>query len=168
MLGVAGCSAYEAKAGWNWPAISFLRGCLMATKNTLVGQDKLLDIINNVPGNKPAAETKGSVATSSALARRFTGPRTKLEKKRCRSNAFRHGILSEVILLKFERQDQFRGLLKGMRRAFKPKGMALTFSLRSKQQRQTIFGNRRYPGILLVWCNDVNFWDTGCQRKIPR
>jgi hypothetical protein len=56
--------------------------------------------------------------------RKATGPRTKKGKERSKLNALKHGIYSESFLLKFEKPNQFRALLQGVRRAYKPVGMA--------------------------------------------
>jgi hypothetical protein len=79
--------------------------------------------INNSLGNGSGSATKESAATSSALARRATGPRTRLGKERSSRNSLKHGIFSEVVLLKFEKPNQFKALLQGFRRAWKPEGM---------------------------------------------
>jgi hypothetical protein len=79
--------------------------------------------INNSSGNGSGSATKESAATSSALARRATGPRTRLGKERSSRNSLKDGIFSGVVLLKSEKTNQFKALLQGLRRALKPEGM---------------------------------------------
>src|SRR6266849_1379428 len=56
-------------------------------------------------------------------AGRSTGPRTAAGKKRSRWNALRHGLTAKTTLLPgLERPKEFRRLLRGYIKTFKPKG----------------------------------------------
>ncbi len=98
----------------------------MATQSTVAGQDGDFENskarINSSSGNGSGPATKGSAATSSALARRSTGPRTKKGKEKSKHNALKHGILSAVTLLKGEPRKEFDSLLNGFRNDFRPEG----------------------------------------------
>lgn len=98
----------------------------MATHSTVTGQGEDFGSskagINNSSGNGSGPATKESIATSSALARRATGPRTKQGKERSKRNALKHGIFSECLLLKDESPSQFNSLLKALRNDRKPVG----------------------------------------------
>jgi hypothetical protein len=91
----------------------------MATQSTVAGQDKEFENseagINNASGTGSGPATKGSAATSSALARRATGPRTKEGKERSKHNALKHGIVAKVVLLSGEPRKDFDSLLNGFR-----------------------------------------------------
>jgi hypothetical protein len=99
----------------------------MATKSTVAGQHEDFENskagINNSSGNGSGPATKGSAATSSGLARRGTGPRTKLGKERSRRNSLKDGIFSRATLLDDEPRAQFDSLLKGLRKDLRPEGM---------------------------------------------
>jgi hypothetical protein len=59
---------------------------------------------------------------TSALARKSTGPLTRLGKERSRTNALTHGIFSKAVVLKNESQGEFDVLLDGLRKDFRPVG----------------------------------------------
>lgn len=67
----------------------------------------------------PAASGPGSAA----LVRECTGPRTPQGKDRSKHNAVKHGIFSNVVVLKGEPQVEFNRLLNGLRDDFQPVGM---------------------------------------------
>src|ERR1700682_1955396 len=67
----------------------------------------------------PTASGSGSTS----LVRKGTGPRTQQGKDRSKSNAIKHGIFSNVVVLKGEPQIEFNGLLTGLRNDFEPVGM---------------------------------------------
>ena len=99
----------------------------MATKSTVAGQHEDFENskagINNSSGNGSGPATKGSAAKSSGLARRATGPRTKLGKERSSRNSLKDGIFSRATLLDDEPWAQLDSLLKGLRKDLRPKGM---------------------------------------------
>lgn len=98
----------------------------MATKSTAAGQDgefeKSEARINDTSGNGSGPPTKGTAATSSSLARRAIGPRTKEGKERSKHNALKHGILAKVVLLSSEPRTDFNSLLNGFRSDLRPVG----------------------------------------------
>jgi hypothetical protein len=51
-----------------------------------------------------------------------TGPRTQLGKERSKHNALKHGVFSNVAVLKDESQDEFDSLLNGFREDYQPEG----------------------------------------------
>jgi len=99
----------------------------MATKSTIAGQHEDFENckagINNSSGNGSGPATEGSVAGSSALSRRATGPRTKLGKKRSSQNSLKHRIFSRAAILEDERWEQLDSLLQGLRQDLQPVGM---------------------------------------------
>jgi hypothetical protein len=108
------------------PALSLFKEGLMA-KNTVAGQHEDFENskagINNSSGNGSGPATKGSAATSSAVARRAAGPRTKRGKERSSQNSLKHGIFSRATILDDEQWVQFDSLLQGYREYFRPEGM---------------------------------------------
>lgn len=52
-----------------------------------------------------------------------TGPRTLQGKERSKHNALKHGIFSNVVLLKDESKAEFDSLLDGLWEDFEPGGM---------------------------------------------
>lgn len=62
-------------------------------------------------------------SSSSALARRSTGPRTPQGKQRSRLNALKHGLFADSILLIGESPAEFQALLNGFRESIQPHGM---------------------------------------------
>jgi hypothetical protein len=99
----------------------------LATKSTVAGQYEDLENskagVNNSSGNGSGPATNGSAVTSSALARRATGPRTKLGKQRSSQNSLKHGIYSRATILEDEQWEQFDSLLQGLRKDWQPVGM---------------------------------------------
>jgi len=80
-------------------------------------------LTSNAPVS-PDLSTSGDRAGNLSIVKpRTTGPRTKKGKERSKGNALKHGILSEVVLLKFESQDQFRKLLRRLGQALRPVGV---------------------------------------------
>jgi hypothetical protein len=57
-----------------------------------------------------------------ALVRIATGPRTPEGKERSKRNALKHGILSEVVVLKGEPHAKYESLLKGLWENLQPEG----------------------------------------------
>jgi hypothetical protein len=98
----------------------------MATKSTVAGQHEDFENskagVTNSSSNGSGPATKGSAATSSALARRGTGPRTKLGKERSSQNALKHRIFSCATLSQDEQWGQLYSLLKGLRKDLQPVG----------------------------------------------
>jgi hypothetical protein len=76
---------------------------------------------NPASGNGAAAQTPstkvGAPRTSGA-----TGPRTTLGKERSKRNALKHGILSQVPLLKGESRAEYDAILNGLRENLQPEG----------------------------------------------
>jgi len=76
---------------------------------------------NPASGNGAAAQTPstkvGAPRTSGA-----TGPRTTQGKERSKRNALKHGIFSQVALLKGESHAEFDALLQGLRENLQPEG----------------------------------------------
>lgn len=64
----------------------------------------------------------GKKVSATSLARRITGPRTPQGKERSKSNALKHGIFSEAVVLKGESHAEYQSLLKGLQEAFRPEG----------------------------------------------
>jgi len=60
--------------------------------------------------------------TSTVRAEKSGGPRTQQGKENCKRNALRHGIFSQVVLLKGEPQAEFYSLLNGLRKDLEPEG----------------------------------------------
>ena len=58
----------------------------------------------------------------STVARKGTGPRTRLGKERSKHNALRHGIFSKAVVLKSESRVEFDNLLSGLCKDFRPIG----------------------------------------------
>jgi hypothetical protein len=123
----------------------------MATKSTVAGQHEDFENskagINNSSGNGSGPATEGSAATSSGLARRATGPRTKLGKERSSRNSLKDGIFSRATLLDDEPRPQLNSLVKGLREYWRPVGMAediLVDQLASQmwRQRRTLVAER--------------------------
>jgi hypothetical protein len=102
----------------------------MATKSTVEGQHEHFENskagVNNPSGNGSGPATKGSAVTSSALARRATGPRTKQGKERSKHNALKHRIFAKVVLNGEPRKD-FDSLLNGFRSDLRPVGQLEEF-----------------------------------------
>src|SRR5713226_2552963 len=98
----------------------------MATKSTVAGHGEDFENskagINDSSGNGSGPATKESAATSSAIARRATGPRTKLGKERSSRNSLKHGISSRATILDDESRVQFDSLLQGFRKHWRPEG----------------------------------------------
>jgi len=63
-----------------------------------------------------------SEGNSSSLTRRATGPRTIEGKQRSKRNALKHGIFSEIALLKGESHTKYDSLLSGPCEALQPEG----------------------------------------------
>ncbi len=61
-------------------------------------------------------------ASSTSLARRATGPQTPEGKQRSKYNALKHGIFSNVLLLKGESRAQYESLLRGLWEDYQPQG----------------------------------------------
>jgi hypothetical protein len=61
-------------------------------------------------------------ATSPARDREGGGPRTVLGKQKSKFNASKHGIFSQVTLLKGEPRGEFGSLLSGFRSHYEPEG----------------------------------------------
>ncbi len=99
----------------------------MATQSTVAGQAEDFKNskagISNSSGNGSGPATKGSAATSSALSRRATGPRTKLGKERSSRNSLKHRIFSRATIFDDEQWPQFDSLLQGLRKDLRPEGM---------------------------------------------
>jgi len=72
-------------------------------------------------GSKPAAAEEKAAPASHA--RRGTGPRTRLGKERSKRNAIKHGILSELAVLKNESRAEYDSKLWGFRDYYRPVGM---------------------------------------------
>jgi hypothetical protein len=70
-------------------------------------------------GQKQPAETMPS---PTSLAQRATGPRTPQGKERSKLNALRHGIFSEVVVLKGESHAKYRSLLEELGKTLQPEG----------------------------------------------
>jgi hypothetical protein len=58
----------------------------------------------------------------STIARKGSGPRTRLGKERTKHNALRHGIFSKAVVLKSESQLEFDSLQNGLCKDFRPVG----------------------------------------------
>jgi hypothetical protein len=71
--------------------------------------------------NAAASSTPGSDAQRSRRSG-ATGPRTAQGKERSKRNAIKHGIFSQVALLKGESRAQFDALLNGLRDSLQPEG----------------------------------------------
>ncbi len=80
-------------------------------------QSELLD--NQQSGAPLAAD--GRAGTGSPTGRP-AGPRTRQGKERSKHNALKHGIFSEVVVLKAESRDAYQSLLKGLQEALLPEG----------------------------------------------
>jgi hypothetical protein len=79
--------------------------------------------MSQAAGNRSIGEKPQSDATASSLARTGTGPRTPMGKERSKYNALKHGIFSQVALLKNEPRAEFDALLDGFQEYFQPKGV---------------------------------------------
>lgn len=77
---------------------------------------------NDASGNKSAASTAASLATSSSLTRRATGPRTPQGKEWSKFNARKHGLFSKAILLHDESRAEYDVLLNGLIENLQPQG----------------------------------------------
>jgi hypothetical protein len=62
-----------------------------------------------------------------AAPRKATGPRAVREKKRSRSNALKHGLLSKFVLLIGESEDEYRSLSFGLQDYYQPQGKLESF-----------------------------------------
>ncbi len=76
--------------------------------------------VDNFGASKLEPAIRGSA--SSTIARKGTGPRTRLGKERGKHNALRHGIFSKSVVLKSELQLEFDSLLNGLCKDFRPIG----------------------------------------------
>jgi hypothetical protein len=80
----------------------------------------------NTPGNgqpPPLLEKPGEpTPPSQVVPRKASGPRTDQGKKRTRSNALKHGVLSKFALLEGESEEEYRTLFIGLRDYFQPQG----------------------------------------------
>jgi hypothetical protein len=83
---------------------------------TLVPETKSND--EGPDGSESLKETK----SRSMSPRKSTGPRTEQGKQRSKNNALRHGVFSQVVVLKGESQTDFDALLNGLRRDLQPVG----------------------------------------------
>lgn len=63
-----------------------------------------------------------AVSNVTAIVRNSSGPRTTLGKERSKHNALRHGVFSNVVLLKDEPKAEFDMLLNGLREDYHPEG----------------------------------------------
>jgi hypothetical protein len=80
----------------------------LSNLNPIVGASKLEPAIHR--------------SAPSTVARKGTGPRTRLGKERSKHNALRHGIFSKSVVLKSESQLEFDSLLNGLCKDFRPIG----------------------------------------------
>src|SRR6266852_6192159 len=72
----------------------------------------------------PSASKRAEPTERGQLAhRRATGPRTELGKQRSSQNAIKHGIFSEVTVLKGESRAKYQALLGGLWETFLPEGL---------------------------------------------
>lgn len=71
--------------------------------------------------NKPEQSGQSTV-TPTSVVRRATGPRTEEGKERSKHNALKHGVFSNVVLLKEEPRAEFDSLLSGLRNDLEPEG----------------------------------------------
>jgi hypothetical protein len=67
--------------------------------------------------------TTGVDPHSHQITRKPTGPRSSLGKDRTKHNALKHGIFSQVVLLKNEPRSEFDSLLSRLRDDLQPEGM---------------------------------------------
>ena len=74
-------------------------------------------------GNGAAAEAELSNLVPSRASRSTAGPRTPQGKERSKRNAVKHGIFSQVALLKGESRAEYDALLNGLRENLQPEGM---------------------------------------------
>jgi hypothetical protein len=88
--------------------------------------------------------TQPPPTSSSSVVRRGTGPRTRKGKDTSKENALKHGIFSQVVVLKGESQAEFNSLLNGLCDYFQPlgsfeEGLVETLAVtRWRQRRQLI------------------------------
>jgi len=76
-----------------------------------------------LPSESSASGTAvGSEVGQSMLSRKAGGPRTIEGKIRSKRNSLKHGIFSDVVLLKGESRVKYNSLLNGLREAFQPVG----------------------------------------------
>src|ERR1700676_2694413 len=79
--------------------------------------------VSHPPKNRLSRVPTASRPGSTSLLRKGTGPRTFQGKERSKHNAIKHGIFSNVVVLKGEPQAEFNALLNGLRDSFQPVGM---------------------------------------------
>ena len=59
---------------------------------------------------------------SGSFIPRASGPRTAQGKEKSKHNSLKHGIFSDVVVLKTESRDEYQSLLKGLQEALRPEG----------------------------------------------
>src|SRR5215470_9943561 len=74
-----------------------------------------------VSGNGTAASTLPG-KTEHSRNSGATGPRTTHGKERSKRNALKHGVFSQVALLKGESRSEYNALLNGLRENLQPEG----------------------------------------------
>ena len=68
-------------------------------------------------------ESEAKLAANRRNARKSTGPRTRAGKDTSKFNALKHGLTARTVVLPgLEEPKEFKRVLKGYRREFKPKG----------------------------------------------
>jgi hypothetical protein len=77
-------------------------------------------MVNMANGDEMIAN--GDSKPPDGVARKGTGPRTKLGKQRSRYNALKHGIFSQVLLLDGESKAKYQSLVAGLRDHYQPQG----------------------------------------------
>ena len=76
-----------------------------------------------IPEQSDSPEQSGQITANPTLVvRRATGPRTQQGKKNSKYNALKHGVFSQVVLLKGEPQAELDSLLSGLRNDLEPEG----------------------------------------------
>ena len=76
-----------------------------------------------IPEQSNSPEQSGQIAANpTSVVRRATGPRTQQGKEKSKRNALKHGIFSQVVLLKGEPRAELESLLNGLRSDLEPEG----------------------------------------------
>jgi len=79
-------------------------------------------------GSTPPREPQTLVIEPSGFGEladgKATGPRTEQGKKRSSRNATKHGVFSDVVVLKGESKAEYEELLTGLRESHRPEGMS--------------------------------------------
>jgi len=106
-------------------------------------------LVKESSGSREVVE---SDASRLSLVRMATGPRTVEGKQRTKRNALKHGVFSEIALLKGESHAKYDSLLDGLREALQPKGKleeVLVEKLTTNlwRQRRLI----RAEGVVMQW-----------------